>query len=131
MVSKKTVLEAMKSMTFPEVTVGDVVVTPDDFMEYIETTIESLDKKAVAAQKRAAERKAAGDELRAQIKATLGETPKTIPEIMAELDNPEVTNAMVVSRLGQLVKLGEIFKSDVKRDDRTLKAYSTVEVVTE
>lgn len=130
MVSKRDVLNALKTMTFGEVTVGEVVVTPEDFEEFIDNSIESLDKRAAAAHKRQEAKKQAGDELRAQIKAVLDETPKTIAEIMSALNNPEVTNAMVVSRLGQLCKLQEVFKSDVKVDGgRTLKAYSTVEVV--
>ena len=131
-VSKRDVLNALNTLNFDEVVVGDVTVTPDDFKIFIENSIEALDKKNAAAAKRAAERKAAGDELRAEIASLLGETPKTIPQILAELGRDDVTSAMVVARLGQLVKLGEVFKSDVKVDGgRSVKGYSTVEVVTE
>ena len=51
-----------------------------------------------------------------------------ITDIVVELDDPEVTNAKVVARLTQLVKLGEVFKTDVKDGDRTVKAYSTTPV---
>jgi hypothetical protein len=131
-VSKRDVLNALNTLNFDEVVVGDVTVTPDDFKTFIENSIEALDKKNAAAAKRAAERKATGDELRAEIAGLLGETPKTIPQILAELGRDDVTSAMVVARLGQLVKLGEVFKSDVKVDGgRSVKGYSTVEVVTE
>lgn len=130
MASKRDVLNALKTITFfDEITVGETVVTPEDIKEFIDSSIETLDKRAAATHKRQEARRQAGDELRAQIKAVIDETPKTIAEIMAALDNPEITNAMVISRLGQLCKLQEIFKSDVKVNGRNIKAYSTVEVV--
>lgn len=129
--SKRDVLVALSTMSFDDVTVGDVTVTAEDFQDYIQTSLDQLDKRAEAAHKRQAEKKQAGDELRAQIKAVIDETPKTIPEILTALGNDEVTSAMVVSRLSQLVKLGEIFKSEVKIDGRPIKRYSTVEVVAE
>lgn len=130
MASKRDVLNALKTITFfDEITVGETVVTPEDIKEFIDSSIETLDKRAAATHKRQEARRQAGDELRAQIKAVIDETPKTIAEIMSALDNPEITNAMVISRLGQLCKLQEIFKSDVKVNGRNIKAYSTVEVV--
>ena len=128
--SKKTVLTALSAMKIEDVQVGEDVVTNDDIQDYIQTALEQIDKRAEAAHKKQAEKRAAGDQLRADIKAVLDETPKTISDIVTALDNADVTNAMVVSRLAQLVKLGEVFKSDIKVDGRTIKAYSTVEVVT-
>ena len=128
-VTKKNVLEALASLDFTEdVVVGDVTVTPDDIKNYIDTALTQLENRAAKAAEKQAEKKAEGDTLRADIKAVLGETPKTIAEIVAELNDDTVTNAKVVARLGQLVKLGEVFKSDVKAGDRTVKAYSTVPV---
>ena len=42
MVSKRDVLNALKTMTFGEVTVGDVVVTPEDFEEFIDSSYMNL-----------------------------------------------------------------------------------------
>lgn len=125
-VTKKNVLEALASLDFTEdVVVGDVTVTPDDIKNYIDTSLVQLENRAAKAAEKQNEKKIAGDALRADIKAVLGDTPKTIAEIVVELDDPEVTNAKVVARLSQLVKLGEVFKTDVKDGDRTVKAYST------
>ena len=128
-VTKKNVLEALASLDFTEdVVVGDVTVTPDDIKNYIDTSLVQLENRAAKAAEKQNEKKIAGDALRADIKAVLGDTPKTIAEIVVELDDPEVTNAKVVARLTQLVKLGEVFKTDVKDGDRTVKAYSTTPV---
>ena len=67
------------------------------------------------------------DELKAQVKATLGTTPLKVSEIVTLIDDPEVTSARVIARLSQLVKSGEVVKADIKEDGRTLKVYSIAE----
>lgn len=129
--SKRDVLTALSTMNFNDVTVGDVTVTVEDFQDFIQTSLDQLDKRAEATRKKQAEKRQAGDQLRADIKAVLSEDPKTIPEIVDALNNPEVTSAMVVARISQLVKLGEVFRSEVRVDGRPIKRYSTVEVVTD
>lgn len=124
--TKRDVLVAMSKVNFEDVTVGDVTVTAQDFYDYIDSAIETLDKRADAAAKRAADKKAAGDDLRAKIKTVIEEGDKTIADIVTALDDPDVTSAMVVARVSQLVKLGEIFKSDITVDGRKLKLYSVV-----
>lgn len=131
-VTKKDVLNALATINFTEdVTVGDVVVTPADIKDFIENSIVQIDNRAAKAAERAAEKKQAGDELRAKIKAVIEDGPKTIAEIVEALDDEDVTSAKVVSRLTQLVKLGEAFKADTKVDSRTIKVYSTVPFTTE
>lgn len=124
MANKREILNALATVNFDTIEVGDTVVTPDDITEFIETSLAQLDKRAAAAQKRANEKKAEGDELRANIKAVLEDGPKTIADIVAALDDESVTNAKVVARLTQLVKLDEAFKADTKIDGRTIKIYS-------
>lgn len=124
MANKREILNALATVNFDTIKVGETVVTPDDITEFIETSLAQLDKRAAAAQKRANEKKAEGDELRANIKAVLEDGPKTIADIVAALDDESVTNAKVVARLTQLVKLGEAFKADTKVDGRTIKIYS-------
>ena len=124
MANKREILNALATVNFDTIEVGETVVTPDDITEFIETSLAQLDKRAAAAQKRANEKKAEGDELRANIKAVLEDGPKTIADIVAALDDESVTNAKVVARLTQLVKLGEAFKADTKVDGRTIKIYS-------
>lgn len=126
MASKRDVLNALATINFTEdIVMGDVVVTPDDIKDFIETSITQLDKRAETAAKRSNAKKAAGDELRANIKAIITGSPKNIREIVQELDDESITSAMVVSRLTQLIKLGEAFKNDTRVDGRTIKVYST------
>lgn len=126
MASKREVLEALKTMTFEDVTVGEVTVTAEDFQDYIDSSIDSLDKRAASAAKRQAEKKAAGDSTRAAVKSVLSNEPKTIPQILEALGDPDITSAMVVSRLGQLVKLNEVQKEDTTIEGRKIKVYSLV-----
>ena len=127
MATKRQVLEAINTFTFDEVLVGDTVVTPEDIKDFVEKSIIQLDAKNEKAAERAAAKRAAGDELRAQVKATLGATPLKVSEIVTLIDDPEVTSARVIARLSQLVKAGEVVKEDVKEDGRTLKVYSIAE----
>lgn len=130
--TKRDVLNALATVDFTEdITVGDVVVTPADIAEFVENSLAQLDNRAAKAAERAANKKAEGDQMRATIKAVIGETPMTIAEIIEAVDDPELTNAKAVARLTQLVKLGEIYKADTKVDGRTLKVYSTVPFTTE
>ena len=58
-VSKREVLTALSTMTFNDVQVGETTVTVDDFVNFIETSIAQLNKRAEAAAKRANEKKIA------------------------------------------------------------------------
>lgn len=100
----------------------------DALIEFIDRQIEILDNKAAKSKERAAEKRAAGDELRATIKSVLTNDYKTADEITALVDDEEVSKAKVIARLSQLVKLGEVEKTDVKTEDnRTVKAYRLAE----
>lgn len=127
-VTKKNVLQALATFNFTdEITLEDgVVVTPEDITEFIQTSITQIENRAVKAAEKAAEKKAEGDELRGRIKNLLNDNGvMSIPQIVEVLDDEDVTSAKVVSRLGQLVKLGEAFKADQKVDGgRTIKVYS-------
>lgn len=127
MATKRQVLEALNTFTFDEVLVGETVVTPEDIKDFIEKSIIQLDAKNEKAAERAAAKRAAGDELRAQVKAVLGTEPMKVAEIVAAINDPEVTSAKVVARLTQLVKSGDVIKEDVKVDGRTLKVYTIAE----
>lgn len=130
--TKRDVLNALATVNFTEdIVVGDVVVTPADIADFVDTSLAQLDNRAAKAAERAANKKAEGDQMRATIKAVIGETPMTIAEIIEAVDDPELTNAKAVARLTQLVKLGEIYKADTKVDGRTLKVYSAVPFATE
>ena len=85
--------------------------TLSDFLNH---EIELLDKKAESAAKRAADKKAAGDDLRDRIYNTLSDSEfKTIPEIVKELNDPDVSAQMVTARLTQLGKINQIEKDSI------------------
>lgn len=125
--TKRQIFEALNTMTFEDVIVGDAIVTDADIKDFIEKSIVQIDARNEKAKERQAQKKAEGDELRAQVKAVLGTEPMKVAEIVAAINDPEVTSAKVVSRLTQLVNAGDVVKEDVKVDGRTLKVYTIAE----
>ncbi len=124
-ISKKDVFSAILALDITEdIQVGDVTVTPADITETLEKAIEQLDSKATKAREKAAEKKKAGDELRAKIKDVLTDEYQTLSQITAALGDPDITNAMVTPRINALCKLGEAHKADARVDSRTLKVYA-------
>lgn len=100
----------------------------DELLAFVEKQVEMIENKAEKAKARAAEKKAAGDELRGVIKSILTNEFQTADAITSQIDDEDVTRAKVIARLGQLVKNGEAEKTDVKTEDnRTVKAYKLAE----
>ena len=100
----------------------------DELLAFVEKQVEMIESKAEKAKARAAEKRAAGDELRGVIKSVLTDEFQTADAITSQIDGEDVTRAKVIARLGQLVKNGEAEKTDVKTDDnRTVKAYKLAE----
>ena len=94
----------------------------DNLIDFLDRQVEILENKAEKAKERAAEKRAAGDELRGVIKTLLTSEYQTADEIVAKFVDEDVTKAKVVARLGQLVK------TDIKTEDgRTVKAYRLAE----
>jgi len=85
-------------------------------VEFCEKEIASLDAKKVKAAERAAAKRAAGDELQAEIAALLTDEPQTAEQILAQLNDPEgeLTKQKVIARMTNLVKFGQASKCDVK-----------------
>ena len=126
-ITKRQIFEALNTMTFEDVIVGDAIVTDADIKDFIEKSIVQIDARNEKAKERQAQKKAEGDELRARVKAVLGTEPMKVAEIVAAINDPEVTSAKVVSRLTQLVNAGDVVKEDVKVDGRNLKVYTIAE----
>lgn len=100
----------------------------DELLAFVEKQVEMIENKAEKAKARAAEKRAAGDELRGVIKSVLTDEFQTADAITSQIDGEDVTRAKVIARLGQLVKNGEAEKTDVKTEDnRTVKAYKLAE----
>jgi hypothetical protein len=99
---------------------GDEVltITGDDLIEFADTSINQLDRKAVAAKLRAEKAKAKGDELRDKVEAVLTDEFQTIPEITEAVDVEGLTRAKVTARLTQLVKAGKCHKAVLKTADK-------------
>ena len=125
-------MEKEKKLTKKEVLLGirtfingeDTNVTLEDMNEYIDVTLEQLDKKAAKAAERAAANKAEGDELRAKVLALVTDAPQTADEITAALGDAEVSKAKVVARLTQLVKTEVVKKEETKIGDSRKMVYS-------
>lgn len=94
-----------------------------DVQTFIDARIAELDKKAESAKKSAAKKRAAGDELRAQVEATLTDELQTIDAITSQIEGEEITRAKVQARLSQLVKAGVAIKDDVEDGKRKVKGY--------
>lgn len=93
------VIEAMQT--------GECTVAPDVIIDFMQREINSLDRKAETAKARAAEKKVESDELSNRIYAMLTDTPQTINDILAALNEEDLTNNKVSSRLAKMAK-GEI-----------------------
>ena len=127
-ITKREMFEAIKTgCTTGEWTVSDVEIA-----EFCDNEIALLDKKAIKAKERAAEKRAAGDELTDAVRAALTDEFAVIADIatkVAETYGEDATVARVTYRLTQLVKNGEAENGDVKveggegQKTRTIKAY--------
>lgn len=108
--------------------IKEIVAENTELIEFCDKQIEQLDKKAEKAKARAAERKVEGDELRDTIENLLTEEYQIIDDVLAQLDNEEITKAKVVARLTQLVKNGLAEKAEVKTEDgKKVMAYKLAE----
>ena len=82
--------------------------------EFCANEIALLDKKAVKAKERAAQKRAEGDELTDAVRAAMStEDFEPIAEIAARIEGEDVTVAKVTYRLTQLVKNGEAEKTEL------------------
>ena len=111
-----------KSMYFEELREMVMTVVTDEekqneLVEFIDKQIEMLEKRKASAAERAAKKKAESDALTDEIFALIGEDLITVDEIVAALDNEEVTRNKVTARLGKLVKAEKIVKESVKTED--------------
>lgn len=88
--------------------------TFNELRGFIDNEITLLDNKAAAAKERAAKKREEGDQLRERVYDVLNtESYMTIAEIVSAIDDPDVSPAMVTSRLTQLSKLDRVEKDSI------------------
>lgn len=128
-ITKKQVFEALIGVVTGMDKVGDI--DAETVIATLETAVVQIDAKAAKAKERAAEKKTAGDALRAEIEALLTDEFQTADAITEQVTAEDVTKSKVVSRLSQLVAAGVAVKEQVKVDDRKLMAYKVAGAVTD
>ena len=110
-------------------------ITVEDIVAFCENEIALLDKKAIKAKERAAEKRAAGDELKAAVKDALTDefvTRDVVAAKVAETFGEDASIAKVGYRLTVLVNEGVAESTDLKiaggegAKTRTVKGYKLV-----
>ena len=110
-------------------------ITVEDIVAFCENEIALLDKKAIKAKERAAEKRAAGDELKAAVKDALTDefvTRDIVAAKVAETFGEDASIAKVGYRLTVLVNEGVAESTDLKiaggegAKTRTVKGYKLV-----
>ena len=74
------------------------VENKDELIYFLDSQIESLDRKADKARERAAAKKAEGDALRETVKSVLTDEFQTAEAITEAIDDEEVSKANVIAR---------------------------------
>lgn len=98
-----------------ECTIGEEkhTITSEELFNFATNEKAQLEKKNVAARKRAAD-KAAADELLNAVAAVLTDEFQTIAEVTDCIEGADVTTAKIQYRLNSLVKAGEAEKQEMK-----------------
>ena len=93
---------------------------------YCDNEIAHLEAKAVKAKERAAEKRAAGDELYAAVIGCVGTDPVTADAVLGMLEGEDLTVAKVRARLSQGVANGVLAKETLKDANGKNKVHYTV-----
>ena len=121
----------MEKMTKKEMysLIAELCADNADVVAFCGDEIAKLDAKAAKAKERAAEKRAAGDELYASVVATLTSTPATADAIFADnfADVEDLSVAKIRARLSQAVKNGVATKETVKIDGKNKVVYAIAE----
>ena len=110
--------------------INNTGITVNEATEVLTGMISQLDHKAEQARKRAAKKKAEGDELRDIVEGVLTNEPQIIDAITAQVDFEGATKAKITARLTQLVNAEIATKEQVKTEDgRKVMAYKLASAV--
>lgn len=115
-----------KKMTQTEMyeLIKTVCAEHDEIVAFCDAKIASLANKAEKARAKAAEKKAAGDELYAVVLDVLTAEPATCEDIVAKIEGEDITVAKVRARLSQAAKNGVVAKSTIKVDGKNKVVYA-------
>lgn len=116
--TKKNIYDALinfASSGAMECTIGEEkhTITSEELFNFATNEKAQLEKKNVAARKRAAD-KAAVDELLNAVASVLTDEFQTIAEVTDCIEGADVTTAKIQYRLNSLVKAGEAEKQEMK-----------------
>lgn len=98
----------------------------DGLLEFIDKEIAALNQKATKAKERAAQKRAESDDLKEKVYNILTDTFKSGDEIVAELNDAEITKNRVVARLSLLIKEGLVIKEKQKNNKTSVTLYKKV-----
>ena len=115
----------MEKMTKKEIfgLIAETCADNEVIVEFCAAEVAKLDAKAAKAKEKAAEKKAAGDELYAVIVEAVGADSMTAEDVLASIDGEDLTVAKVRARLSQAVKNGVLVKESVKVDGKAKMHY--------
>ena len=127
---KATVGDKVKALGFV-VTIGKILY--QDYweedgwdIEFIDSEIAAINKKAEKAKIRAEITKAEGDEMRAVVESALTNDWQSIASILNAIGDEEFTKGKVSARLGALIKMGIAEKESQTVDGKRVMHYRLI-----
>lgn len=99
------------------------VAMKEELVEFINKSLETLEKRKEAAAKRAAAKREESDELTEVIFGMLSDEFMTLDEVVDAIGDETVTKNKVSARLGKLVKSGKVIKEAMKTESGKRMSY--------
>lgn len=118
--TKAQYFEEMRELVIENVDNAD---QRDEFVEFIDKQLETLQKRKESAAIRAQKKREDSDELMCQILRVLDGTELMIVDDIVAAIGGEISRNKVIARLGKLVKNGSVVKEAVKVDTARKMAY--------
>lgn len=103
--------------------IREFVANKPELVEFVDAQLAQLETRAVKAKEYKAKKAAEGDALKDLVLTLLTNEYQVANDLVAQIDNEEVTKAKVIARLTKLVNEGLAVKTDVKTEKATAKAY--------
>ena len=129
--TKKDFYAALKEMVIMSEVEMVGEIPAEEVIAFIDKSVEQIDNKATKAKEKAAEKKAAEDDIYKAVVAALTADFQTIDEITAAVQeatgDEEITKSKVTARLTKAVKAEVAKKEQVKKDSRKVMSYALKE----